>query len=53
MTNEFKALVVQQMRNVPLGPREKIIETKYFMSFAQESLTQMRAQKARTSGNQD
>ena len=46
LAHEFEARVCKKMLNVALGPREKVVDAKDFMSIRQQPVNQMGAKKA-------
>ena len=52
MTDEFEVRMPKQMSNIPLRSREEIIHTDNFISFTEQSITQMAPQETRSSSYQ-
>ncbi|GMU91356.1 MAG: hypothetical protein AMXMBFR4_04140 [Candidatus Hydrogenedentota bacterium] len=46
VSNQFKAGVLQQVLDVPLAPREEVVQTKDFVAALEQAFAQMRADKA-------
>jgi hypothetical protein len=53
MTHELETLAVHQMEHVGLSACEKIVQANDFVAFVQKSLTQMRADKSGSAGNEN
>ena len=53
MSNELKTRVVAQMFYVALGSCEEVVRTHHLISLCEQSINQVRTQKAGTASDQD
>ena len=53
MTYQFEARVSFQVQDVLLGSGKEVIQADHFMTFIQQAFTQVRTQKASTTGYQN
>ena len=53
VTDQFETFVIKQRFDVPSCAGEKIVHAQDLRSVCKQTLTKMRAEKARTTGNQD
>jgi hypothetical protein len=51
MTQEFEAVVIQQLADVTFGSGKAIVDTNNFVTLCQHLFAQMRSKEATTSGN--
>ena len=53
MPHEFEIRVFQQWNDIVFVAGEKVVETKYFMPLVEQTFAKVRADKSRTTGNQN
>jgi hypothetical protein len=53
VSHKLEARLIQQMLNIDLSTSKKVIDGDHVVAFSQQSITQMRAQKAGTAGDEN